>query len=224
MTTAAFFDLDGTLIAGNSGTLWTLRERRLGRLSRWQLVQAAAMIVSYRLSIVDMDRAMRKALAIYRGVQEAEVDRWTREWFQKEVVPLFTPGGRAALARHREAGQPVVLLTSSSPYLSAAVTEHLGLDGWISTRYELQGGLFTGAPELPICYGQGKVARAEAYAKEHGIDLDNSTFYSDSYTDLPMLLRVSHPAAVNPDFRLRRFAHRRGWPVLDWQNGIRSGR
>ena len=216
---AAYFDLDGTLLTVNSGRLWMQRERRLGRISRRQSLEATLLFVAYRLSIVDMYAAMHKALAVYRGEREETLARWTRDWYRDEVARHAAPGGRAALEAHRRQGRELVLLTSSSPYEARAASEHLGLDELLSSRYEVAEGLLTGEPVVPLCYGEGKVAYAEEHARRHGVDLARSYFYTDSYTDLPMLLRVGEPRVVNPDARLRWFALRRGWPVLDWRGG-----
>jgi HAD superfamily hydrolase (TIGR01490 family) len=217
MRPAAFFDLDRTVITVNSGDLWMKRERRLGRLSLRHVAEGTALFLAYRLSVVDIEAAMRKALAIYRGEREADLRRWTREWYALEVAPCIAPRARRAMAEHRAAGHPLILLTSSSPYLSEIVAEDLGLDGWISSRYEVRDGTMTGEPVLPLCYGAGKVGHADRYAREEGIDLGRSFFYTDSYTDLPMLLAVGEPRVVNPDLRLRLYARWRGWPVLDWR-------
>ena len=216
MQIAAFFDLDRTLITVNSGKLWMDRERRLGKLSLPMVLEAMVRFAAYSLSIGQLDNAMRKALSLYVGVPEAEVEQDTRDWWQQEIAPTVAPGGRRALARHRADGHHLALLTSSSPYVSAAALQTLDLDGFISSRYEIKDGHFTGEPVLPLCFGQGKVVLAEAYCQERGLDLDRSYFYSDSYTDLPMLLRVGQPRVVNPDLRLRLAARRRGWRRLDW--------
>jgi HAD superfamily hydrolase (TIGR01490 family) len=216
MRPAAFFDLDRTLITVNSGDLWVKRERRLGRITLRQVAEATVLFIAYRLSVVDIEAAMRKALAVYRGEREERLARWTREWYMEAVAACVSPAARRALDEHRAVGHPLVLLTSSSPYLSAVVAEQLGLDAWISSRYEVHDGLLTGEPMLPICYGAGKVGYAERYAAESDVDLSRSYFYTDSYTDLPMLLRVGEPRVVNPDLRLRLYARWRGWPVLVW--------
>ena len=86
----------------------------------------------------------------------------------------------------------------------------------ICTRLHVQGGKFLGTCERPTCYGQGKVHHAERFAREHGISLEDSFFYTDSYSDLPMLLRVGHQRIVNPDGRLSRHARKSGWPTEIW--------
>lgn len=214
---AAFFDLDGTLLSVNSAALWLRRERRHGRVTLWQSVQAVGFLVAYNLGVVDIESAMRQALQTIKGEREDEVRRWTEEWFHGEVVPWHeAPGARPTIEAHRARGHPLVLLTSTSPYESAAAAAYFGLDAFFSTRYEVRDGRFTGEPVVPLCFGEGKVALAEAYAAREGVDLGESYFYSDSNTDLPMLRRVRRPRVVNPDLRLRLAARRLGWPILDW--------
>lgn len=214
---AALFDLDWTLLAVNSGALWVARERRVGRISARQHLRALLYLLAYRVNIIDMEHAMRQALQTVKGEREEVVRGWTREWYYEEVAGRVAPGARRALAAHRAAGHRLVLLSSTSPYEAECAVEHLGLDAAITSRYEVRGGVFTGAPELPICYGAGKVHHAEAFATRHGVDLAASFFYTDSASDLPMLRRVGNPRAVNPDLRLRLHAWRRGWPILDWR-------
>lgn len=216
MKPAAFFDLDKTLLTVNSGALWMKRERRVGRISFWQLLQGTFYLAAYKFKVLDMEKVMIKALKTVKGLEEAEVRRWTREWFFQEVVPHTAPGARAVLDDHRARGHKLVLLTSSSRYESEVACEHFGLDDFLCTRYEVVDGRFTGQVIPPVCYGQGKVLLAERFSKERDIDLDQSFFYSDSISDLPMFLRVKNPRVVHPDPRLRRLAQQKGWQVLDW--------
>ena len=217
MRSAAFFDLDGTLLSVNSGRLWMERERRLGRITLRQLLQGTFYLVAYRLSVIDIEQVTIEALKTVQGEREQTVREWTRAWFVEEVAPHIAPGARPALEAHRAHGDLCVLLTSSSLYESEIATEMLGLDAFLCTRYEVQNGVFTGGVVRPVCYGEGKVALAERFAAQNGIDLLRSAFYSDSFSDLPMLRRVGRPGVVNPDLRLRLAARRQGWPVLDWR-------
>ncbi len=214
---AAFFDLDRTLIDVNSGVLYAKHEYRAGRIGFFKLTQSMFYMFLYHLSLVDMQKAYASAVRHYEGVPAAELDERTRSWFAAEVDGRLQPGARAALEEHARQGHPRVLLTSSSSYVSRCCEESWGLDGWIANSFPTDGeGRLDGTYEPPLCYGPGKVLRAETWAEEHDVDLDASHFYSDSYTDLPMLERVGHPHVVNPDPRLRREAKRRAWPVLDW--------
>ncbi|MCC6748552.1 MAG: HAD family hydrolase [Deltaproteobacteria bacterium] len=216
MQVGAFFDLDLTLLSVNSGALWFRRERRLGRLSRAQYARAVVYLLLYRANLLNMDEAMREALATIRGQSEETLRRLTEQWYEEEVAAHFAPGGVRAVEAHRRHGHRLVLLTSASSYEAELAAEQLGMDGWLSSTYEVRDGCFTGEPMFPICYGEGKVRHAERYAEEHGVDLARSYFYSDSASDLPMLRRVGEPRVVNPDVRLKWHARRKGWPILDW--------
>lgn len=217
MKAAAFFDLDGTLLAVNSGGLWARRQRDLGRISRLQYLQAIGYLIAYRLHGIDIVDVTRKALLTVKGKREEDVAAETERWYLDEVAPRAAPGAWPAIEAHRQEGHLLVLLTSSSPYESAVATEHFALDAPLSSSYEVVDGVFTGEPKLPLCYGEGKIHYAERFALERSVDLDESYFYSDSSSDLPMLARVGNPRAVNPDPWLRLQAIRRGWPILDWR-------
>ena len=130
---------------------------------------------------------------------------------------LYRTGARPALERHRTRGDRVVLLTASSIYLSELVQEDLELDDVLCNRFEIDAeGLHTGEAVGALCFGAGKLPYAEAYARSRGVELDDCYFYTDSYSDLPVLERIGHPVVVNPDPRLRTEAERRRWPIESW--------
>ncbi len=214
---AAFFDLDRTLIDANSGLLYARWERKAGRIHRRQLAKSLVWGALYHFDLIDLDKAYSEALSHYVGVPEAALRERTHDWFHADVAHRLRPGGQAALDKHRQAGHPCVLLTNSSCYAAEAAAAHWGLDGWLANHFSTDGeGRLDGRFEPPLCYGAGKVARAEAWAAAHDVDLDASWFYTDALSDLPMLERVAHPIVVHPDPRLRRAARARGWPVETW--------
>lgn len=213
----AYFDLDRTLIPENSAWGWMAFERREGRLGALQVARAAVWLTAYHLGIGALEDALRAAVREYAGQAEADVLERTTRFFEESVRGRYRPGALAALAAHRRAGEPVVLLTSSSPYLSGLVAADLALDGSLSNRYGVDGaGRLDGSLATPLCYGQGKVALAALHAAARGFGLRECTFYSDSWSDRPMLEAAGRPVAVNPDPRLRRHAARLGWPQVDW--------
>jgi HAD superfamily hydrolase (TIGR01490 family) len=212
----AFFDLDKTLLSVNSATLWVKRELREGTITKRDALRAAFWVALYELGFARMELVILRAVAQQRGRREREVIRQTLQFWRDEVAMTLRPGARDAVARHRAKGDLVFLLTSSTNYLAAPLADELQLDGFLANRFEVEDGAFTGRAVLPICYGQGKVEHARGIAAKVNIPLEECFFYTDSYSDLPMLLAVGHPVVVHPDPRLRRFALRRGWPVEDW--------
>lgn len=216
-STAAFFDLDRTLISINSGFDYALYERRRGRITFLQFLRASAWLGLYHLSIIDMQRAFAEAVRHYRGAHAEDLRQITAEFFEEHVAHTIQPGARRILDEHRHQGHELVLLTASSPYMSELAAETLQLDDWICNRFPTDDdGRLVGCFERPMCYGQGKVHRARRWAQGRDVDIEESYFYTDSYSDLPMLEQVAHPRVVNPDPRLRREAIRRGWPIEDW--------
>ncbi len=215
--TVAFFDLDRTILSVNSGLIWARAELRRGNVSYFKFGRAAVYSALYHLSIADMDSVADFALSHYRGMEETELERLIREWFVRDVAPHIRPAALTCIAHHRDLGHRLVLLTNSSSYEAAIAVEHLGFEAHLSTILSVDAdGRLEGSFEPPLCYGEGKVLRAEAWAGEQGVDLDEAWYYGDSLGDLPMLARVGHPHAVTPDLRLAREARRRGWPILRW--------
>lgn len=108
-------------------------------------------------------------------------------------------------------------MTGASPYAARPLARRLGIPHVVASELEVDpNGLFTGRFVDPLCYGKGKIVRATRLAEEHGFVLGESTFYSDSYTDLPLLEAVAEPVIVNPDPRLERVARKRGWRIEAW--------
>ena len=214
---AAFFDLDRTLISVNSAFLYAQYERRRGRISLFQFLRASFWMGMYHLSMIDMDKAFAAAVRLYRGAHSESLRALTEEFFHQEVISTFQPGAEPVLDFHRQQNHPLVLLTASSSYMSELVAETLDFDAWLANIFPTDDeGRLIGTFQRPMCYGPGKVHHAENWAAEEGIDLSQSYFYTDSFSDLPMLEVVGNPVVINPDPRLRRAALQRGWPIQDW--------
>lgn len=213
---AAFFDLDRTLVACHTGRLFVADLRRRGEISLAFALRTAGWLARYHLSMLDLNGMVTRATDFVRGRSEEEMAERCRRWVEDEVLPRLVPAGLRRIERHRDEGHVVALLSTSPSYVVRPVAQALGLDHGEGTEFEVDGGRFTGALRGGLCYGSGKVHRAEALSLQHGLDLDRSWFYTDSYTDLPMLERVPHRVVINPDPRLRRAARLRGWPVESW--------
>lgn len=214
---AAFFDLDRTLIGVNSAFLYAKHERRAGRISLLQFARASLWMGMYHLSLIDMQRAFGQAVRQYRGHAAEDLRAMTREFFHREIKSTFQPGATKAIEFHRNENHPLVLLTASSSYLSELAMETWDFDDYLANHFPTDDtGHLLGTFERPMCFGAGKVHHARLWAREQNVDLTTSYFYTDSYSDLPMLQEVGHPVVINPDPRLRRTALAKGWPIHDW--------
>lgn len=217
MGAIAFFDVDKTVLAVNSATLWLKRELRQGHVTRLQALRASFWVGLYHFGYARMEDAIATAVASLKGKSEREIIQRTLAFYTEEVAATIRPRALEAIAAHRAAGDLIFLLTSSSNYLSAPLSDALQVDGFLANRFEVDGGRFTGQSVLPLCYGAGKVAHAQVVADKVGVRLDECAFYTDSMSDLPMLEAAGRPVVVDPDQRLRRLALRRGWPIEDWR-------
>lgn len=214
MTIAAFFDVDGTLIARNSAQLYMRHLRRTGQARRRDVARTLWFLLQYKLGLLDLDRALAATMDFVRGREEASLEADCRAWYESDLRGFMYPGMRAAVAAHRAAGHVPVLLTSITKYLALPIAAEVGAPHILVSELEVQDGVFTGHVVRPVCYGRGKVHWATQFSLTHGVDLGRSYFYTDSITDLPVMELVGRPRAVNPDPRLAREARRRGWPVV----------
>lgn len=212
---AAFFDVDGTLLKVNSARLWVEDARRRGELGRRDMLKALVWLLRYKLALVELDAILEDVRSYIQGMREDALRERADRWYVEEVRQHLVPQVIEALRWHQAQGHAVVLLTAATPYLCAPLAEELGVEHVLCTRLEAEDGVLTGALERPICYGAGKVVLAERWAEAHDVSLARSFFYTDSYTDLPMLKRVGTRVAVAPDPRLRRWARQEGVKILN---------
>ncbi len=212
----AFFDLDKTLIGINSAQVWLRAELRAGLVRRRDAARGAVWIGLYHAGFARLDAAVRDAALAVAGAEVAPYAARSDRFWAEVVLPSLRPGARAAVEAHRAAGERLALITSSSQFLAGPAAAALGLDHALSNVLLVEGDRFTGRMAEPLCFGAGKVAHAEALAAATGHSLADCAFYTDSYSDLPLMQRVGRPVAVHPDPRLRRAAQRQGWPVVDW--------
>ena len=211
---AALFDMDLTLLDRSSGLLYVRYLLRTGRMRRRDAARAMWWGVLSRLGLLDMQDLIPRMVVDVTGSSAEGARTVSNQWFADDVARHITERGRQRVAEHKAEGHVVAIVSGSTQYAVGPMAEHLGIPGqYVCTRLESRDGHLTGQVVPPVCYGPGKVVWAERFADEHGVDLSASYFYTDSITDLPLLERVAHPVAVNPDPRLRRLAQKRGWPV-----------
>jgi len=211
---AAFFDVDGTLIAKNSGPLYMKFLRQRGEIRRRDALRTLYFYIRYRLNLLDIERAVERSSAWIRGRLESDIAARCRLWYRDMVRQYLQPELVRRVSLHRDQGHLVALLSSTTNYLADPLAEELGIEHLLVSRLVVRDGRFTGEAHKPICYGEGKLYWARRFAEQYDVDLAESFFYKDSATDVPLLEIVGHPQVVNPDPVLRRIARRRGWQVI----------
>ena len=210
----AFFDIDGTLLPGSIVGQMVIEAVDEGRLHWWTYLGFAFFYILYKINLIPRLRMYRWGYGLGAGVALSESIEYTRKGVDNRVIPRIYKRARELLAEHRAQGHRLVAITGAPDYAAARVAADLGFDDVLATPTPVDGAVMGSELAGPLCYAEGKVAYALAYAQKHDIDLDASYFYSDSRSDLPLLEKVGHPVCVNPQTLLRWVAWRRGWPVI----------
>jgi HAD superfamily hydrolase (TIGR01490 family) len=216
VSSAAFFDLDRTLIRRSSALALAGPFRRAGVIGRRQLVKAALwqLLFAARGASADTVRkAAEDGLMILRGFSLAEMETLVRESLEPILKPLVYPEALGLLREHHARGERVYVVSATLQEIIEPLAIDLGFDGALGSVCEVEDGRFTGRVAR-ACHGPGKASALRELAAREGLDLSASTAYSDSASDLPFLEAVGNPVVVNPDKELRRVAEDRGWPIL----------
>ena len=213
---AAFFDLDKTLIEGSSAIHFGRAAYRAGLLSRRRLAADLWANVRFRLhgsTDQTTDELRNRVLGAIAGTRRIDLARLGPQVLTG-ILPRVYPEVLSAAYEHQDAGRPAYIVTAASQEMAEMLAHVLVLDGAIGMRSEVRDGVYTGEPDGPFTYREGKAQAIREMAAREGIDLAASYAYSDSESDLPMLRAVGHPVAVNPDAALARVAREEGWQVM----------
>ena len=213
---AAFFDLDRTLLRRSSTLALAPAFRRHGVITRMQVAKAAFWQLLFVVRGTSRERvraASEDGLMLLRGFSPAQMQTLVADSLETVLRPLVYAEPLRLVERHREDGEPSYIVSAALQEVVDAVAADLGFDGALGTLCEVEDGKYTGRG-LRSLHGENKAAAVRELAEREDFDLDASTAYSDSHTDLPFLEAVGKPVVVNPDRELRRIAAARGWPVL----------
>jgi HAD superfamily hydrolase (TIGR01490 family) len=215
---AAFFDLDRTVIRRSSVLALAGSFRRAGLISRVGLVKSALWQVLFVLrgaSAETVRSAAEEGMRILEGFSVEEMRRLVGDAMEPVIRPLVYEEPLHLVRRHRERGERVYIVSATLQEIVEHIADDLGFDGAVGSTCEIVDGRYTGR-SLRAAHGEGKAQALRELAAAERIDLAASTAYSDSYSDVPFLEAVGHPVAANPDRKLRRIARERGWPVVDF--------
>lgn len=214
----ALFDLDNTLLDGDSDFEWSQFLIGLGVLDR-ELFESKnlAFYEQYKAGTLDIQEFLDFQLKPLSRHARKTLDEWHRQFMRDKVSGMVTQAARNLVDRHRASADVCVIITATNSFVTAPIAREFKVEHLIATEPEHLDGEFTGRVAGVPCFREGKIIRLEGWLAERGWSLSSfarSTFYSDSLNDLPLLGRVSNPVAVNPDATLRRHAEGLGWPVL----------
>jgi HAD superfamily hydrolase (TIGR01490 family) len=218
LASAAFFDLDRTVIRRSSVLALAPSFRRYGLISRVGLAKSAFWQVLFVLRGASAERvpaASEDGMSILKGFSVDDMRRLVGDAMEPVLRPLVYDEPLHLVRRHRERGEQVYIVSATLQEIVEHIAEDLGFDGALGSTCEIVDGVYTGR-SLRAAHGEGKAQALRELAAREGIDLAASTAYSDSYSDVPFLEAVGHPVAANPDRKLRRIAAQRNWPVVDF--------
>ncbi|MGW8378602.1 HAD family hydrolase [Streptomyces sp. ODS28] len=221
--TAAFFDLDKTVIAKSSTLTFGKSFYQGGLINRRAVLRTAYAQFVYLLGGADHDQMerMREYLsALCRGWNVSQVQEIVAETIHELIDPIIYDEAASLIEQHHLAGRDVVIVSTSGAEVVEPIGEMIGADRVVATRMVVEDGCYTGEVEY-YAYGPTKAEAIEDLARSEGYDLTRCYAYSDSATDIPMLEAVGHPHAVNPDRALRKEALARDWPVLTFSRPVR---
>jgi HAD superfamily hydrolase (TIGR01490 family) len=211
----AIFDLDNTLLAGDSDHLWGqfLTSRGLVDPNHYAR-ENERFLRDYQEGTLDIHAFLRFALRPLRDLPRRRLQALRNEFMRECIAPIMLPAALDLISSHQAAGDTLLIITATNAFVTAPIAEAFGIPNLIATEPEERDGGYTGEVAGIPAFREGKVRRLEAWLSERRQSLVGSSFYSDSYNDLPLLLKVDRPAAVDPDARLRAEAVARGWPIL----------
>jgi HAD superfamily hydrolase (TIGR01490 family) len=214
----AIFDLDETLINGDCASLWSAYMAKLGWVDGESFLKRDSELMAlYSQGLLAMEDYMTFSLSPLVGRSAEEVAHVIEPFVEDIIEPLIYSDACQCLAKHRAAGDRLLVISASGVHLVAPIAERLGIREVLAIELEEQHGCYSGNTTGILTYRDGKVKRLQAWLTEQGESLDGAYFYSDSRNDLPLLSQVDQPRVVNPDAALKAHAEQAGWPILSWR-------
>lgn len=212
------FDLDGTLLSGDSDFEWGQFLITKGILDpELHAAQNAVFYQQYQEGVLNIDEFLAFQLAPLSRHSRAELDAWHHEYLQHHILPIIGPPARQLVSKHLDQGDLCAVVTATNSFVTGPIVREFGIPHLIATVPAFENGRFTGKPRGLPAFREGKVVRVETWLESLGLCWDSfeeSRFYSDSHNDLTLLFRVDRPVAVNPDDALRAIAQEKGWEII----------
>ena len=211
----ALFDLDNTLIAGDSDHLWGDFLVSQGRVDATEHKALNAHFYDqYKNGELKIDEYLAFALGPMTGMTKEALVPLQRQFIRDHIEPILLDAAFALLEQHRALGDTLVIITATNTLVTQPIADRLGVEHLIGCEAEIIEGCYTGKPTGVPSFAQGKVSRIQTWCEENKKSVENAVFYSDSHNDLPLLRTVDRAVAVDPDDRLREEAVRKGWDII----------
>lgn len=210
----AYYDLDHTILAGNSATNLVEEARGRGLMNQRQYRHAIYLSLLYKLGIGDPVNMINRMLGWLKGLQEKEIILLCQKVFTEQLIHTIRPEILDSMQMHRKKSGAVVLLSSATFPICEPISRHLQMDDMICTYLHSENGILTGKTSGKLVYGEEKKHRLILHCREHGFDTMEAYYYGDSHTDIHVMQAVGYPVAVSPNRRLYKAALANHWPVL----------
>ena len=215
----AMFDLDNTLIGGDSDYLWGefLCEKGIIEDTASFQKMNEYFYQQYEVGKLDIYAWAEFSFKVLTEYSIDELNDLRQNFIQQKIEPIFLDNAQTCINQHKENGDTVLVITASNTFITAPIAEMYGINHLLATEPEFKDGRFTGKVSGIPCFQSGKIDNLMPWIEKHNKNLKGSYFYSDSHNDLPLLELVDNPVAINGDPRLTRTAKKNGWPNLDWR-------
>ncbi|MBV65711.1 MAG: HAD-IB family hydrolase [Halomonas sp.] len=211
----AIFDLDNTLLSIDSDHAWGEFLVEQGAVDPVAYREAnERFLADYNAGTLDMAAFLEMALKPLAENTPEQLAAWHQQFMASKIEPHILPKAEELLARHRTKGDTLLIITATNRFITGPIAERLGVDNLIAVEPEMVDGRYTGRVDGVPSYREGKVIRLQAWLEAQDLTMDGAWFYSDSHNDLPLLEKVDHPVAVDPDDTLRKVAEERHWRIM----------
>jgi HAD superfamily hydrolase (TIGR01490 family) len=211
----ALFDLDNTLLAGDSDYLWGVFLAEQGIVDgAYYERENQRFYDEYKQGTLDIFEFLSFSLKALAENDPARLRALREQFVESKIRPIMSPASFELLDKHRQAGDTLMVITATNSFVTRPIVSAFGVEHLIATEPEMDGERYTGRVAGIPSFQNGKVKRLQSWMADQGMDLKGSWFYSDSHNDLPLLEQVDNPVAVDPDSTLETHARQQGWPII----------
>lgn len=212
--TLAIFDLDNTLLAGDSDYLWGEFLVEQGLADDSYFSENQRFYEAYEQGTLDIYEFLEFSLRPLSRHDMATLEGLHQQFMQEKIKPIVLPAATELINHHRNQHHTLMIITATNRFVTQPIADHLNIPHLLATEAQILDGRYTGKVENTPCFKQGKVERLQHWLRQNQENLDNSWFYSDSHNDIPLLEAVTHPVAVDPDQALREHAQNKSWKII----------